>query len=212
MPDFEPFFELTDHKGLSHSWSGLFWFDLPLAIFCTYVFQFWIKNALIQAAPFYWRSRWVQFYRHKPLVFSASSVFRVCYSALAGCMLHLLWDALTHLDLIHPHGMDTLAYLRVYPRYTIWLQIVSSVVGIVACYVYMSRLPSSSCETAAVSARYRKGFWSIFCCSALVFLGYAFTREKFGFSLVGLTNFLLGGCALGLLVAPLAFFVQVSKH
>ena len=39
IPDFESFIRFDQHKQYSHTWLGIFWFDLPLAILFSFIFS-----------------------------------------------------------------------------------------------------------------------------------------------------------------------------
>lgn len=136
IPDFESFIRFDQHKEYSHTWSGMFWFDLPLAVFFAFVFHNIVRDPLIKNLP---RSIGAKFYGF--LGFNWNVFFRkhfivVIYSLLIGIASHLLWDAFTHLNLANPNATDSIIRIGPFRLYII-LQYSCSVLGliIVAWYI-----------------------------------------------------------------------------
>src|SRR4051812_45047977 len=51
IPDLEYFFRFRAQSYYSHTWAGIFWFDLPLAIMACFLFHNVIRDLLIQNLP-----------------------------------------------------------------------------------------------------------------------------------------------------------------
>ena len=51
-PDFEYFIRMRDFSKYSHTWTGLFWFDIPLGLALLFLFHNVVRNTLIQYLPF----------------------------------------------------------------------------------------------------------------------------------------------------------------
>lgn len=96
IPDFEYFANFSDKSLYSHTWSGLFWFDLPLALIVCFVFHNLVRNPLIEnlPAPVLLRCthclnfNWNAWFRRKWLI--------ICLCILLGAASHIVWDHLTH--------------------------------------------------------------------------------------------------------------------
>ncbi|WP_426061936.1 DUF4184 family protein [Hymenobacter sp. B1770] len=97
VPDFEYFLRMR--KGLSyysHTWPGLFWFDLPFAVLLTLVFHAVVRTPLLQRlpAPIYSRlapcalPNWPRTLRHRWLT--------ILLSILLGTLTHFGWDWFVH--------------------------------------------------------------------------------------------------------------------
>lgn len=99
VPDFEYFLTMNTRSQFSHSYAGIFWFDLPLALLLTFVFHNVIRNSLFDNLPLFLKSRvwafsnfdWNKHFRQYWYVISISIIL--------GAATHVLWD-----DLIHHNG------------------------------------------------------------------------------------------------------------
>jgi hypothetical protein len=96
-PDFEYFGRMKVFSTYSHTWAGLFWFDLPVAILLTFVYHDIVRNAFISNLPGLLKSRlapnntfnWNQYFiKNLPVVI---------LSILIGSASHLFWDSFTHI-------------------------------------------------------------------------------------------------------------------
>ena len=57
VPDFEYFMRMRADSMYSHTWRGLFWFDLPLALLLIWIYNDLVKDKLIDHAPAYFNKR-----------------------------------------------------------------------------------------------------------------------------------------------------------
>lgn len=95
-PDFEYFIRMKLAADHGHSWLGLIYFDLPIALFLFVAYHGLIKRPLSEFAPGFLRNRmapylsfdWKSYLKKRPLT--------VMLSVLVGASSHILWDALTH--------------------------------------------------------------------------------------------------------------------
>ena len=95
-PDFEYFIRMKDYSKYSHSWGGLFWFDLPLGLLLIFIFHNVVRDILIGFLPFslnirfssFSKFNWNKYFRHNILV--------VLFSLIIGIASHLFWDSFTH--------------------------------------------------------------------------------------------------------------------
>ena len=67
----------------------------------------------------------------------------VIYSMLVGIASHLLWDALTHLNLADPNATDSMIYIGGIRLY-ILLQYASSVLGLIVVVWYILKFNKKS--------------------------------------------------------------------
>ncbi|RXM43494.1 DUF4184 family protein [Flavobacterium sp. YO64] len=96
IPDFEYFIRMRIQSIYSHTIAGVFWFDLPLALFISFIFHNKVKNLLFQNSPYCLQSRLLIF-----TTFNWNNYFKqnwivVLFSILIGTASHLLWDSFTH--------------------------------------------------------------------------------------------------------------------
>ena len=144
-PDFEYFIRMRDFSKYSHTWTGLFWFDIPLGLALLFLFHNVVRNTLIQYLPFslnvrfsvFEKFNWNQYFRQHKLV--------VLSSLMVGIASHLLWDSFTHegdyftnlIPLLH----DQYDFLGRTANGATLLQYTSSLVGCIIMIIYLFRFP-----------------------------------------------------------------------
>lgn len=80
----------------SHTISGLFWFDLPLGLFLTFVFHNIVRTELCDNLPIILKSRLLNFNHFNWNKHFKMNWFVVLISILIGAASHLFWDSFTH--------------------------------------------------------------------------------------------------------------------
>ncbi|GAA4000395.1 DUF4184 family protein [Hymenobacter fastidiosus] len=163
-PDFEYFLRLRPDGIYGHTLAGIFWLDLPLVVLFTALFHSLVKQPLVASLPALLRRRLA------PLTRQAWPMRRACsgpvlLGGFAGILSHLSWDAFTHDDglvVLHwPALQQPLALLHgTFPVYT-WLQLGSTVAGLLAILTYLGALPRYSAAGPFVPAVARRTFWLI---------------------------------------------------
>jgi hypothetical protein len=95
-PDFEYFANFQQQSTYSHTWLGVFWFDLPVSIllYCTY--NRIVKNQLIDSLPAIIRSRVNRFRSPQKTVLYKEKLLIIFTSLLIGIVSHLFWDKFLH--------------------------------------------------------------------------------------------------------------------
>src|SRR3954469_13296912 len=61
IPDFEAFIRLNVNKPYSHTWLGMFWFDLPLGLIAAFVFHDLVRDPLIRNLPGFLGDKFARF-------------------------------------------------------------------------------------------------------------------------------------------------------
>lgn len=119
-PDFEYFFRLKHLKTVSHTWSGMFWFDLPLGIALLIVFNVVIRDALIENVPLFLNRRLSRFDTTLGKDHIQRNVLVIIICLLIGIASHLVWDRLTHKtsDIIKYHWEDL--YGTIWEANSLW--------------------------------------------------------------------------------------------
>ncbi len=95
-PNFEKFIKLSSGNIYSHTFWGIFWFNLPLALALAFIFHLVVRNPLINNLPAFFRKRllqytsfnWTSRFRQNPAVVASSIVFST--------FLHIVLDSFTH--------------------------------------------------------------------------------------------------------------------
>jgi hypothetical protein len=95
-PDFEYFFRFQQQSTYSHTWLGVFWYDLPIAVVLFFLFNKIVKDELIDSLPVYLNKRFERFKHMKRITYTQQKYLIVLTSLLIGIASHLLWDKVTH--------------------------------------------------------------------------------------------------------------------
>jgi hypothetical protein len=96
VPDFEYFIRMKVESIYSHTWPGLFWFDLPLGLLIVFIYQILVKDSIILHLPMALNRRFSRFRG----VDQDGSFFQyfvvLALSILIGAASHIFWDGFTH--------------------------------------------------------------------------------------------------------------------
>lgn len=95
-PDFEYFFRMEQDSIYSHTWAGIFWFDLPLSLLLVYLFNSLIKKEFIEHLPQFLNKRFSQFESSERNLNSLRDFIVITISLIIGITSHIIWDKLTH--------------------------------------------------------------------------------------------------------------------
>jgi hypothetical protein len=149
-PDFEYFIRMTVGSIYSHTYWGVLYFDLPVGIAISFIFNDIVRNQLIDHLPVQLRERFWDLKNFCWNSFFKSSWLIVIISIMVGAVSHIFWDDFTHplgyfvkhspflRHKIHFGGLQV-------PVYNI-LQTLSSLIGgIIVCY-FIWRLPKCTVD------------------------------------------------------------------
>ncbi len=209
-PDFEYFVRMSVRSVYSHTFSGLFYFDLPMGLLLAFLFHLVARDALIDNLPLflkkyltgYKRINWLQTFRQQWFV--------IIISILVGAASHIAWDGFTHAKTIFVEHMPALAH-KVYvfgakvPVYEI-LQHVSTLVGLLVIFYAIRKLPADKEAKSTMSVKYWTIVIGITLAVAAIKLGISIDKSAY-------ENYIIppiSGAMLALLVAP--FLVGRKPH
>ena len=96
IPDFEYFLRMRVQSIYSHTWLGLFYFDIPLALLAIFIFHNIVRKKLIDNLPFFLKKRFSVFNEMKWNNYFKKNFVVVIISILIGAASHILWDSFTH--------------------------------------------------------------------------------------------------------------------
>lgn len=99
IPDFEYFIRMKVASMHSHTWPGIFWFDLPLGLMVAFIYQLVVRDRLIDNLPTALNRRFSQYKSESGRSYSIKYAIVVAVCILIGAASHILWDGFTH-----PHG------------------------------------------------------------------------------------------------------------
>ncbi|MCC9166717.1 DUF4184 family protein [Pontibacter harenae] len=202
-PDLEYFMRLRVYSIYSHTWAGIFWFDVPLALAIAFVFHLLVRDALIANLPTFisQRLKWTKdmswtetFQKHSSIVIA---------STVIGALSHVLWDGFTHEHGLFVEQLSVLSHvvqvgnLEV-PLYKI-LQHGSSLLGALIIAYAIMQLPKGG---GVATLSNKRVYWLCVVLTALVViiirLGTGLDYRQYGNVIV----IGIAGVLTGIVVAP----------
>ncbi|HTB05651.1 MAG TPA: DUF4184 family protein [Bacteroidia bacterium] len=147
-PDFEYFLRMRSLSLYSHTWTGMLWFDLPLAFVLTFVYHGLVRDALLSNLPLFLRKRLLKFKGFDWNGYVRKHFVIVLVSLLIGIASHILWDGFTHRQgqfvKAIPWLKENAMLIGVgYSRFYV-LQNISTFVGGIVVLIAILRLPAES--------------------------------------------------------------------
>ncbi|KAF2510887.1 DUF4184 family protein [Flavobacterium zhairuonense] len=173
-PDFEYFIRMKVQSKYSHTFSGIFWFDLPLTILLAFVFHNLIRNDLFLNLPIFFKSRTIAFTEFNWPNYFSRNLFIVLLSAIIGIASHLFWDAFTHENgyfAIHiPKLRDTFVLFG--NKVTFWkaAQHLSTIIGAFLIIIVFLKLPKKHCHQSRLNSKY----WILIIVASTIIFGLRF--------------------------------------
>lgn len=95
IPDFEYFIRLDNISTFGHTFTGLFLFDLPAALFVLIIYHQIIRPTLVKNLPSFLKSRLANFSTFNFINYIKSNWAIVIFSILFGALTHIFWDGFT---------------------------------------------------------------------------------------------------------------------
>lgn len=152
-PDFEYFFRMNIYSAFSHTWAGLFWFDLPLTLLLAFVFHLVVRDRLIENLPPFLAKRLIVFKNFSWTKYFKENFIVVIISTGVGISTHILWDGLTHetgMFVLHFSALKKVFIIAGYevPLYTILQHASTLVGGLIVLYALMKIPADKNHKTA----------------------------------------------------------------
>lgn len=197
VPDFEFFLKLDGGQGIAHTYQGILFFNLPMAIFLSFVFHGFVKKDLIESLPVFLQQRcvslkdfsWKTQFRSKPVLVLASMI--------VGISSHIFWDDFTHLNGYFVGEISWLQKESLGMPHCFYNQMISSVVGLIIVIVYILRLPKVALKNVF---HFNLKYW-LFAVLSSVFLlgiGYLMGRDYSYWGTIVITS--ISGFFVGMLL------------
>jgi hypothetical protein len=141
VPDFEAFIRLKSIKLHSHSWIGVFNYDLPLALVLIIIFQTIIREPLFNNLPHPIQNRFHFIKKVSLKGLFITNFWMLLISILIGTISHLLLDGITHLNIMNIQ--DNALYVSSNRESLIlFLQILFSTAGLIYMTIETYKLPA----------------------------------------------------------------------
>lgn len=208
-PDFEYFMRMRVTSIYSHSLLGLLWFDLPLGLLLFFIYDRFVKDALIDHLPLFLNERLSKFRRNAMRAYSLRFVLVLTISVLAGAASHILWDGFTHPSGYFVTRVPALqASVRIAGHQFYWytvLQHFSTLVGGATIVAVLLSLPEGN-DTRTGSLG---GYWStVFAIAAAIMA----LRFRAGIDLHQYGNLLVTAISAGMIgLLATSLFVQKTS-
>src|ERR1700693_4633907 len=90
-PDFEYFIRMRNVSKYSHTYAGLFWFDLPLALLLCFIYHTIVRNSLFDNLPIFLKERFIIYKNFQWENYFQKNWKVVCISILIGAASHIVW-------------------------------------------------------------------------------------------------------------------------
>jgi hypothetical protein len=213
MPDFEYFFRLKLQSHFSHTFMGLFAFNLPVGVLLAYIFHSLVRDALIDNLPDYFRKHLWQFKEQDWAAYFRKNWIVVIVSVLVGAASHIFWDSFTHEDTLFVRlvpvllGEVTLAGIN-FPLYRV-VQHVSTIIG-GALLLYALKTQPQEKELAAYTKQ-SVTYWLTVAAVAVFVLLLRFIGGLHYSSYSHIIASLLGGGLWGVLIASVFYNRAVAR-
>jgi hypothetical protein len=208
IPDFEGFLRPGYEKTFSHTWGGMFWFDLPLGFLAAFVFHYLVRAAIIENLPGVLYKRFSMFRVFSWKGYFSKHFVAVVLSMLIGITTHLVWDRITHTD---TYGYAEKAGIDMEPekkRETrVVLQYASTIVGVIFMMWWVWKLPSSR---APAARRVWTPYWLIVVAVAVLVWLYI-PRGPIVASDYDIANTGMTGCILGVIIASALYRFRMNR-
>lgn len=202
-PDFEYFFRMKIQSNFSHTWTGLFYFDLPVGILIAFLFHNGIRNSLYDNIPQFFSDRLRKFETFNWNEYFKKHFLVVIYSTLIGATTHLIWDSLTH---VHGYLVSIFPLLQKtfqiaehdIPIYKL-LQHLSTLLGGILISIVFINLPKTNEQRQNINVQY----WI---CLLTIIILIVFTRVAFGLDKIYLGQLIVTAVTaiiIGLTLTPI---------
>lgn len=211
-PDFEYFLRVSVYSDYSHTISGIFWFNLPLALILAWLYHEIVRNPLIGSLPRFFRLRLQAFSDFSWKRYVSKNWGIVLISVVIGAASHIVWDSFTHEGGYFTKIIPTLAKdysILGHPVAGYHLaQHTSTLFGALVLLLYIYKLPL---KRESSSSHYPGYWWSV------IFITVAFILLKI---IMGIDAHLINtiivagmsGAMLALAVTPpLLRMIKVKK-
>ena len=163
-PDFEKFMRLQLASANSHTLASVFYFSLPVGLLLAFVFHLLVRRPLLTHLPAPLYRRLGRFISFDWLAYFRRYYVGVMGCIVAGALLHLGWDSLTHPSPWLTAGLPVLARSlvvggRQLSGYFV-AEVASSVLGLLAIAWAVWQMPARQTRTVPSEASLRR-YWGL---------------------------------------------------
>jgi len=207
VPDFEVFINLSGNKVMSHSWIGVYTYDLPLGLMLVLLFHYIVRNALVASLPPFLRSRFAIYTKIKNEHYFTKRYVAIFFSLLIGIYSHLIWDRFTHTG-AYSHTTDLLGLELSHGQkheLQILLQWGCSFLGIMVLTWVVAVMPSGG----LFSLKPMWSYWLIVIATAVLIY---YIRIQFPHFFGDKNNIVIGCFLWGVVMASVVYNIKFYKN
>jgi hypothetical protein len=209
-PDFEYFIRMRVYSSYSHTWIGMFWFDLPLTLLSAFVFHCIVRDTLIDNLPRFLKKRFLLFKQFQWTFYIKKNFIGVIISCLIGIITHFLWDGFTHENGQFVQILDFLQETtnvgkHDIPVYKI-LQHSSSILGGIIMIYTILQLPPNGASHKENNLFY----WLSIALIAIIVVGIRFLSAPDAILVGNLITTTISGFFIGLILLPIFYRRKVN--
>jgi len=113
IPDFEYFIRMRDRSRYSHTLTGIFWFDIPLALLVCFIYHLLVRNSLFDNLPSFLKDRFSVYKKFNWPRYFIKNWAIVLASVIIGAVSHILWDAVTHNTMFYVNQADLSTMMKI---------------------------------------------------------------------------------------------------
>jgi hypothetical protein len=113
IPDFEYFIRMKDRSTYSHTLTGVFWFDIPLALLVCFIYHLIVRNSLFDNLPSFLKDRFSVYKRFDWSKYFLRHWAIVLVSIIIGAVSHILWDGVTHNTMFFVNKADLSTMMKI---------------------------------------------------------------------------------------------------
>lgn len=191
-PDFEYFIRMKVQSTISHTFSGLLLFNLPIGLLVAILFHQIIKASLIDNCPDFIRKRLSVLRNSNWMDYLKQNLFKVLISIVLGAISHIVWDLFTHETGYFVREMPFLQQKTGDIPYYKIAQHLSSLLGMVLIFYCLFQMPI---KEMPANHQYLK-YWSM-----VIFIIIAFFLIRFVF---GSSSMQVGNAVVSLISSAIA--------
>jgi len=199
-PDFEYFIRMDLYQEHGHTFWGIFYFNLPLVLLLTFIYQLYVRETLIAHLPRTLKRRFLPFAQIDWNSWVKKYWWVLIYSSLIGIFAHLFWDAFTHQTGIFVQHWEVLQgdinILGVILLKTAFLQLASTILGGFIILLYLISRPGQLRLWLRLKVL---KYWSSVALVALFILALRFPTSISQWIATSISGFLMGIIVVSLL-------------
>lgn len=164
IPDFEYFIRMRDRSKYSHTLTGIFWYDVPLALAVCFIYHLVVRNSLFDNLPSFLKDRFSIYKRFDWSRYFLKNWAIVLVSIIIGAVSHIVWDGVTHNTMFYVNQADLSTMTRI-GRINLagykFLQLASTIAGGLVVIYSIFALPRIHQPKTKIDYRYWALVWLI---------------------------------------------------